>query len=92
MAAPAFAAKYDDRLGDHPGSGAARPALGLDIRIGIVSPHIVIYRHSADDDTRDGAAHCAWPSPDHRRVASQDALTGSQRRWKAVEKYIAIRI
>jgi toxin ParE1/3/4 len=53
-----LAAKYDDlferlydRLGDYPGSGAPRRALGSDIRIGIVSPYIVIYRHRADDDT-----------------------------------------
>jgi toxin ParE1/3/4 len=40
-----------DRLADYPASGAPRPALGADIRIGVVSPYIVIYRHSADDDT-----------------------------------------
>lgn len=52
------AAKYDERfdrlyarLADHPASGAPRPALGPNIRIGIVSPYIVIYMHSADDDT-----------------------------------------
>jgi toxin ParE1/3/4 len=53
-----LAAKYNDlferlydRLGDFPGSGAPRPAIGADIRIGIVSPYIVIYRHSVDNDT-----------------------------------------
>jgi toxin ParE1/3/4 len=52
------AIKYDalferlyDRLAVHPGSGAPRPALGRDIRIGIVSPYIIIYRHTEDDDT-----------------------------------------
>ena len=52
------AAKYDalferlhDRLAVHPGIGASRPALGRDIRIGIVSPYIVIYRHTQADDT-----------------------------------------
>ena len=45
-----FAALYD-RLADHPASGAHRAALGPDIRIGIVSPYIVIYRHSENDDT-----------------------------------------
>jgi len=46
------AAKYDldfetlfDRLRDHPLSGAARFALGRNVRIGIVSPYIVIYRY-----------------------------------------------
>jgi toxin ParE1/3/4 len=34
-----------DRLADHPDSGAPRPALGPSIRIGVVSPYIVIYRH-----------------------------------------------
>ena len=40
-----------DRLGDHPDIGAPRPAFGQNIRIGIVSPYIIIYRHSAEDDT-----------------------------------------
>jgi toxin ParE1/3/4 len=40
-----------DRLGAHPGIGAPRPALGRNIRIGIVSPYIVIYRHTDADDT-----------------------------------------
>jgi toxin ParE1/3/4 len=43
--------KLYERLADHPGSGAPRPALDSHIRIGIVSPYIVIYRHNADDDT-----------------------------------------
>jgi toxin ParE1/3/4 len=38
-------------LAAHPGIGASRPALGRDIRIGIVSPTIVIYRHTPADDT-----------------------------------------
>jgi toxin ParE1/3/4 len=48
--------KYDrlferlyDRLADHPLSGAPRPVLGPNIRIGIVSPYIVIYRGERDD-------------------------------------------
>ena len=52
------AAKYDelferlyDRLADHPHSGAPRPALGRNIRIGIVTPFIVIYRNDDDSDT-----------------------------------------
>ena len=45
-----FAALYD-RLADHPASGPRRTALGSNIRIGIVSPYIVIYRHSEGDDT-----------------------------------------
>ena len=39
------------RLTKHPAIGAPRLALGRDIRIGIVSPCIVIYRHGVDDDT-----------------------------------------
>ncbi len=35
-----------DRLRDHPLSGAPRSALGRNIRIGVVSPYIVIYRYS----------------------------------------------
>jgi toxin ParE1/3/4 len=40
--------KLYDRLSDHPDSGAPRPALGQNIRIGIVSPYIVIYEHAPD--------------------------------------------
>jgi toxin ParE1/3/4 len=43
--------KLYDRLADHPESGAPRPTLGPQIRIGIVSPYIVIYEHDAIDDT-----------------------------------------
>jgi toxin ParE1/3/4 len=52
------AVKYDrlvdrlyERLAAHPAIGAPRPALGTNIRIGIVSPYIIIYRHSGEDDT-----------------------------------------
>lgn len=51
------AAKYSssfeslyERLTAHPDSGAPRPALGPHVRIGIVAPFVVIYRHVADDD------------------------------------------
>jgi toxin ParE1/3/4 len=44
----AFDALYQ-RLASHPDSGAARPALGSHIRIGIVLPYVVIYRHVAGD-------------------------------------------
>jgi toxin ParE1/3/4 len=55
-----FGALYD-RLADHPASGPRRTALGSNIRIGIVSPYIVIYRHSEGvngcrDPRIDGAA------------------------------------
>jgi toxin ParE1/3/4 len=50
------AAKYDelfetlyDRLTDHPRGGAPRPALGQNVRIGIVSPYIVIYRNEENN-------------------------------------------
>ena len=42
--------KLYDRLADHPDSGAPRPALGPQVRIGIVPPYIVIYEHDATDD------------------------------------------
>jgi toxin ParE1/3/4 len=38
--------KLYGRLADHPDSGPPRPALGPNIRIGVVSPYIVIYRHT----------------------------------------------
>jgi toxin ParE1/3/4 len=37
--------KLYEQLAGHPDSGAPRPALGPNIRIGVVSPYIVIYRH-----------------------------------------------
>jgi toxin ParE1/3/4 len=43
--------KLYDRLIDHPASGAPRPAIGPHIRIGIVSPYIVIYEHDAAQNT-----------------------------------------
>jgi len=43
--------KLYDRLADHPDSGAPRPALGPHIRVGFVSPYIVIYEHTEPDDT-----------------------------------------
>src|SRR5258708_13812216 len=48
-----------DRLADHPDSGAPRPALGPRIRIGVVSPYIVIYRHV------EGPASITSPRPVH---------------------------
>lgn len=45
-----FAALYD-RLSDYPEIGPRRPALGPDIRIGIVSPYIVLYARNEPDDT-----------------------------------------
>lgn len=43
--------KLYDRLADHPESGAPRPVLGPHVRIGVVSPYIVIYEHDETDDT-----------------------------------------
>jgi len=38
-------------LADFPDSGPPRPKVGAQIRIGIVSPYIVIYRHTEAEDT-----------------------------------------
>jgi len=58
VAGQRVSAKYDklldrlyDRLAAHPAIGAPRPGIGLNIRIGIVSPYIVIYRYAPDSDT-----------------------------------------
>jgi len=40
-----------ERLRAHPASGAQRPGLGPDVRVGIVFPFVVIYAHSVADDT-----------------------------------------
>lgn len=37
--------KLYDRLAEYPRSGAPRPRLATDVRIGIVSPYIVVYRY-----------------------------------------------
>ncbi len=39
------------RLMAFPAIGARRPALGQDVRIGIVSPYVVIYDYDANADT-----------------------------------------
>jgi len=40
-----------DLLTDYPGIGASRPSLGQQVRISIVLPYLVFYRHSESDDT-----------------------------------------
>jgi toxin ParE1/3/4 len=40
-----------ERLAEYPDSGALRPALGHNIRVGVVAPFIVMYRHERDADT-----------------------------------------
>jgi toxin ParE1/3/4 len=47
--AASFEALYE-RLASHPDSGAPRPAIGHHIRIGIVSPYIVIYEYDKVSD------------------------------------------
>jgi toxin ParE1/3/4 len=39
-----------DQLADHPDGCPQRPKLGLHIRIGLVLPYVVIYRHVEGDD------------------------------------------
>jgi toxin ParE1/3/4 len=46
----AFEQLYDN-LADFPDSGAPRPNVGARIRIGVVSPYLVIYRHTEADST-----------------------------------------
>lgn len=43
--------KLYDRLADHPDSGPLRPKLGRHIRIALVLPYVVIYRHVEGNDT-----------------------------------------
>ena len=69
-----FSALYD-RLADYPASGPRRPRLGPDIRIGIVSPYIVICRYTPED--RNGAARRSRQTQDHRQVARRRALNFS---------------
>ena len=45
-----FSGLYD-RLTEHPEIGAPRPRIGRNIRIGIVSPFIAIYRYDRASDT-----------------------------------------
>jgi len=44
--ATAFEKPYE-RLMRHPDSGAPRPAIGTHVRIGVISPYVVIYEHIA---------------------------------------------
>ena len=48
--AASFEALYA-RFAVHPDSGAPRPAIGPDVRIGVASPYIVIYGHDEASDT-----------------------------------------
>jgi toxin ParE1/3/4 len=43
--------KIYERLADHPESYQARPKLGAHIRVGVVYPYLVIYRHARGEDT-----------------------------------------
>jgi toxin ParE1/3/4 len=40
-----------ERLADYPNSGPSRPALGPNVRIGIVLPYIVIYESAVNADS-----------------------------------------
>ena len=40
-----------DNLADFPDAGAPRPKIGSNIRIGVVSPYVVIYRRTEADGT-----------------------------------------
>jgi toxin ParE1/3/4 len=51
LIAKRYAADIDDCLtliAEHPGIGAPRPELGLDIRIRMVRPYVVIYAYSGE--------------------------------------------
>ncbi len=54
MTALKFSDLFDrlyERLESHPEGGAPRPDLGRHIRIGVVTPYLVIYRYAAENDT-----------------------------------------
>jgi plasmid stabilization system protein ParE len=57
-----FRALFNRRM-DHPASGPRCPMLGQDVRIGIVSPYIVVYRHTEVDDTVSVSFTAAGTSP-----------------------------
>jgi len=44
-----FGSLYD-RLTSHPEIGALRPALGANIRVGVVWPYLVIYQYAQEHD------------------------------------------
>jgi toxin ParE1/3/4 len=62
-----------ERLTDFPKSGAPRPKLGPDIRIGIVSPYIVIYRY----DEADNSVVILRIVHGRRRITGKLLLTGT---------------
>ena len=55
--ASSFAALYD-RLASFPDSGAPRPILGRHVRMGVVSPNLVFYRHVPGSDLVASFAPC----------------------------------
>jgi plasmid stabilization system protein ParE len=67
--------KLYDLLADHPAKGARRPALGPQVRIGIVLPS---YRNPRGQLKRrhcDYPSHRPWPSQHNCRVADGALLT-----------------
>jgi toxin ParE1/3/4 len=53
LVADRYEAEFDAlyrRLEAFPESGSPRPKLGRFIRVGLVSPYVVVYRHAPDDD------------------------------------------
>ena len=53
LVADRYDAEFDAlylRLAAFPESGSPRPKLGRFVRIGLVSPYVVVYRHVPDDD------------------------------------------
>ena len=40
-----------ERLADYPDSCQARPELGAHVRVGLVHPYLVVYRHPKGSDT-----------------------------------------
>ncbi len=62
------------RLSEFPDSGAPRPELGANIRIGIVPPYIVIYKHAKRDDT----VHVLRIIHGHRKITRKLPLARQQ--------------
>lgn len=74
--AASFEALYE-RLTRHPGSGAPRRAIGKHMRIGIVSPYIVIYEH---DEATSDAVTIMRIVHGRRRITGKMLLTSAPSR------------
>ena len=71
-----------DHLAQFPDSGAPRPRIGRRIRIGVISPYIVIYRHDPAEDTVRVLRIVHGSRQDHWQAASRRFVNRNHHKQK----------